>query len=189
MVCTTLNKILERSPCAPSWKKLLRGLRKRKADDELLPFAKIVDICGLEDALWATRSAPEYNQAWRYFACACAYRVAHLSEDPRVLSVIQMVERVADGDAIEAELASARDIAGDAIEDALAACEAGGSSRAASYAAQAAQDTALYPELAAFLAPKSAEIAVALSLARATGRKAEKEWQRQAFLDIVGAGN
>jgi hypothetical protein len=41
--CTTLNRVRAKGPCEDGWKKLLKHLGKTKADDELLPFAVIVE--------------------------------------------------------------------------------------------------------------------------------------------------
>ena len=68
MITTTLNHILAHHPCADSWKTLLRGLGKTHADDDPLPYAEIVRICGLDDALWACRCEPEQAKTWRLFA-------------------------------------------------------------------------------------------------------------------------
>ena len=77
MLCTTLRKIKEHSPCEDGWKKLLRHLGKTKCDDEALPFAVIVKSNGLVCALWCCRSAPVYNKEWRIFALWCAVQDKH----------------------------------------------------------------------------------------------------------------
>jgi len=53
MIYTTLNKIRAFSPCLDGWKKLLAGLNKTEPDDEPLPLVKIMEISGIEDAVWA----------------------------------------------------------------------------------------------------------------------------------------
>ena len=61
MKTTTLAKIRECRPCQSSWKRLLDGLGKSEADDEPLPYASILEICGLNDALWATRTEEDFG--------------------------------------------------------------------------------------------------------------------------------
>ncbi len=56
MIYTTLNRIRAYLPCEDGWRKLLAGLGKTDADDEPLPYARIVEINGIGDALWACRA-------------------------------------------------------------------------------------------------------------------------------------
>ena len=112
MIYTTLNAIRSHSPCEDGWQKLLAGLGKTKADNEPLPFSKIVKINGLDDALWATRCAPEYNKEWRLFSVWCAREASQYSDDWRVLYAIQIAERYAHGMASREQLRDARDAAG-----------------------------------------------------------------------------
>ena len=79
MLTTTLNAILAVGPCGQrpkedgtltGWLKLLAHLGKTKADDDPLPFSRIVESNGLEDALWCCRAAPQYDREWRLFANA-----------------------------------------------------------------------------------------------------------------------
>jgi hypothetical protein len=135
MLCTTLNAIRAHHPCQGFWKKLLKGLGKTQADDAPLPFERIVEICGIDDALWATRAAPEHDRVWRYFACACAYRVVRYSDDPRVRAAIETAERYADGLATDDDLSAARAATRAAARDA-----AGAAAWAAGAAAWAAGD-------------------------------------------------
>src|SRR3990167_6871820 len=68
MISTTLNKIRDCHPCENRWKILMKSLGKTKADDEPMAFITILDILGLDDALWCTRSAPEHANVWRLYA-------------------------------------------------------------------------------------------------------------------------
>ena len=107
VITTTLNRIRAHKPCADGWRKLLAGLGKSEPDDKPLAFAQIVRINGLEDALWATRAAPEHDRAWRLYAVWCARQVQHLIPDPRVSAAIDVAERFANGAATADELAAA----------------------------------------------------------------------------------
>jgi hypothetical protein len=108
VICTTLNKIRAHDPCKDRWLVLLSGLDKTKPDDEALPFARIVEICGLDDALWATQASPEHDREWRLFAVWCARRVQHLMQDARSIAALDVAERYALGNATADELAAAR---------------------------------------------------------------------------------
>ena len=58
MKTTTLNKIESLDPCETGWSKLLKGLGKTEPDDEPLSLLRILEINGIDDALWATRTQP-----------------------------------------------------------------------------------------------------------------------------------
>lgn len=160
MITTTLDRIRTHSPCEKGWEKLLKGLGKTQADDEPLPFAKIVEINGLDDALWCCRVEPQYTREWRLFAVWCARRVQHLMKDQRSIDVIDVAERYASGEATDAELAAAR--------------------TAAYAAAWAARD-------AEWNAAAWAAWAAAWAAARAAraARAAEHEAQKEEFLRLV----
>ena len=121
MITTTLNRIREHSPCQNGWQKLLKGLGKTAADDEPLPFARIVEINGIDDALWCCRAEPQYAKEWRLFAVWCARQVQHLMTDPRSIAALDVAERYANGLATDQELTDARDAAWDAAWDAARA--------------------------------------------------------------------
>lgn len=114
MITTTLNKIRDCGPCKDGWEKLLSYLGKTSADDEPLPFSIIIESNGIDDALWATRTAPEYNKEWRLFAVWCARQVQHLMTDARSIAALDVAERFANGEATQAELDAARAAARDA---------------------------------------------------------------------------
>ena len=104
---TTLNAIRAHGPCESSWKKLLKGLHKTKPDDKPLRFSIIHRICGLDDALWACRAAPQYDKTWRLLAVCFAREVQHLMAVQRSLDALDVAERHARGNATDAELAAA----------------------------------------------------------------------------------
>lgn len=143
MIYTTLNKIRQHEPCEDSWRKLLTGLNKTTPDDEPLPFARIVEINGLVDALWATRSAPEHHKDWRLFAVWCAREALRYTNDWRAVAAVNITERYAHGMASQAQLDTAARTAADAgrvdaTYAAYAAAAAGRSAAAdAAYAAYA----------------------------------------------------
>ena len=139
---TTLNKIREQQPCTNGWEKILRSLNKTKADDEPLSLITVLDINGLDDALWCLRAVDGYEKEMRLYAVWCARQVQYLMKDQRSLDALDVAERFANGDATKEELAAATAAAG------AAACAASRdaawvASRAAAWSvAEAAWDAA-----------------------------------------------
>jgi hypothetical protein len=76
-----------------------------------LSYARIVEINGLSDALWACRAEPQYSREWRLYAVWCARQVQHLMKDERSIAALDVAERHASNQATDAELEAARDAA------------------------------------------------------------------------------
>jgi len=117
-ITTTLNRIRAHHPCRDGWVKLLAGLGKSEADDEPLLYTRIVEINGIDDALWACRAEPQYAKEWRLYAVWCARQVEHLMEDQRSKDTLVIAERHANSEATDEELAAAWDAARDAAWEA-----------------------------------------------------------------------
>ena len=168
MICTTLNKIRAYTPCSDEWKKLLSGLNKTGPDDEPLPMVTILDLNGLDDALWALRTT-DCEREELLLAVAYARQVQHLMTDERSMSCLEVAERFANKQASAEELAAAARAAWDAARAAaeaawnteLAAAEA--AAGAAAYAAElaAAYAAGAAAEAAAGAAAYSAKLAAA----------------------------
>ena len=107
MITTTLNRIRAYRPCETGWAKLLKGLGKTQADDEALPYARILEINGLDDALWCCRAEPQEWKTWRLFAVWCGRQVQYLMTDQRSTNALDVAERHANGNATDEELAAA----------------------------------------------------------------------------------
>lgn len=113
MITTTLNRIRACGPCGidpkknEGWWKLLRGLGKTQADDEPLPYATILRINGVDDALWCCRAEPQHAHIWRLMAVRFARQVEHLMTDQRSKDALDVAERHANGQATDEELAAA----------------------------------------------------------------------------------
>ena len=137
-ITTTLNRIRAHSPCEDGWRKLLSGLGKTAADDEPLPFARIVELNGLEDALWCCRAEPQHDKAWRLYAVWCARQVQHMMTDPRSIAVLDVAERHANGNATDNELATARNAAWNAAGNAAGNAARNAAGNAAWSAAESA---------------------------------------------------
>ena len=112
MITTTLNRIRAHGPCEYGWKRLLSGLGKTTADDEPLPFAKIIEISGLDDALWCLRAEPQHSRESRLFMVWCARRVQHLMKNPRSIAAVDVAERHANRQATDEKLTAVMDAAG-----------------------------------------------------------------------------
>lgn len=93
MIVTTLEHIRSHAPCRNGWETLLRGLKKTIIDNEPLPYAKIVEINGLDDALWCCRAEPQYAKEWKAFSIWCVRRVRHLLVNPLVLELFDTFGR------------------------------------------------------------------------------------------------
>lgn len=121
---TTLNEILEHRPCKDGWRKLLTGLGKTKADDEPLSLMTILEINGLDNAVWCLR-ATSLERLSRHFQAWCAEQVLHIFEasrpdDNRVRLQIEMLRNDTATEAQrDAVGAAALDAASDAARAAL----------------------------------------------------------------------
>ena len=176
MICTTLNKIREHTPCEDGWRKLLKQLGKIEADDEPLPLLTVLDSNGLDDTLWCLRTVPEHDREWRLFAVWCARKVQYLMTDPRSIDAIAVAERFASGQAtreeLDATMVAAWDAAKSAAEYAKSVAEsvaeyvAESATRAAAWAA-ARDATWAAARAAAWAAARDATWAAARTAARA----------------------
>jgi len=200
MLVTSLNRILAHRPCGQEpgantgWSKLLSGLGKTSGDDEPLPYARIVEINGLDDALWACRAESLYAREWRLFAVWAVRQVPQLMTDPRSLAALDVAERHANGLATNEELAAANANTTRACGSILA-----GAASVAAYAtayatvtdASAAAANAAYTATMATASGAAAAAyananAIAASAVYATVRATAKAAQRKKFLEIVG---
>ena len=170
-ITTTLNRIRANHPCEAGWKKLLAGLGKTSADDEPLPYARIAEINGLDDALWCCRVEPQHAKVWRLYAVWCARQVQHLMTDPRSIAALDVAERHATGEATDDELMAARDAAWDVASEA-----------AWTAAWDAAWDAAW---AAAWDAARAAARAAAGDAARAAAGDAAGDAQLNKFIEVV----
>ena len=145
MIHTTLNKIRACDPSVDGFVNLLEVLGKTGSDDEPLALVKILEINGLEEAIWALRTTDCDREA-RLFAVACAGQVQHLMKDQRSLDVLDAVEWYLNGEATEEEVYAAWSAAALAdTSDAAKAARAtawADASDAAWAAAKAARDAA-----------------------------------------------
>ena len=181
--------------CEQSYCKMARhlgGITKYGAGTPV-PIETILDVCGMEDALWAL-SAIRNTRTPRLWACDCAERVLPIFEsarpgDLRPRDAIRASRRYARGEIGEAARAAASDAAwgaargaargaawGGARDAAAASAAAGGSASAAASAAAwgAAWGAA---RGAARDAAWGAARGAARDAASAAAGEAEQEWQ------------
>jgi len=91
MTYTTLNKIRDWQPCSDGWKKLLLGLSKTESDDEPLELVKILEINGLDDAIWSIRCV-EGTLPAQLFVLKMCRQIQHLMPDPRSIYALDVTE-------------------------------------------------------------------------------------------------
>ena len=102
---TTLNEIRSHRPCEESWERLLREQGKTQADDELLPYSRILEICGLNDTLWAIAHChPRGPWVCAEFSLWCAEGIRHMIEDPSPIAALDTARKYLDGDATQTQL-------------------------------------------------------------------------------------
>ena len=183
-ITTTLNNIRDKKPYADSWKKLLAGLGKTVADDEPLAFARILEINGIEDAVWCMRAEPQHAKDWRLFAVWCVRQIEHLITDQRSRNALDVAERHAYGLATDEELAAAGAAAW-AVAMAAAGAAAWAAARGAARAAatDAARGAATD---AAWDAASAATWSVVSNAARAAAWAAARDAQKAKLLEITG---
>ncbi len=148
MIQTTFRKLHDAGACKERYRFLAKALGGIKAygRDTPITLLQILDINGLDDALWALRACDDAEVFSRLLACDYAEHVLHLFEaqcpgDDRPHKAIEVARRHARGEAMEEALAAARAAAWDAAWAAAwdaawaaawdAACAAAGAAGAA----------------------------------------------------------
>jgi len=164
----TLDAIRGLQPCKGSWAQLLDSLGKTKADDTEVSLTYILDLLGLDDALWALRALPEdCDSAVRLLVCDLVEPALQYADDPRPAKAVQMSRGFALGSVSRDELYTARDAAWAAAREA---------------ARDAARDVA---RDAAWAAAWAAAHAAARDAARDVAREAAREAARAAAWDAA----
>lgn len=115
MITTTLNN-LQNHLSNSSFKKLLSSLKKKQADDEMLPLEKVVDILGLEKALLGMEAIQGYDETFRLYSCSSARTVLPVLEkivsrdtDPRSHQAVEEAEKYLRGQVTPEDLATTFD--------------------------------------------------------------------------------
>ena len=177
MLTTTFRRAREAGACLSSYcmfAKFKGGIAKW-GNNTPFPLSEVLEVCGLNDAIWALRIVIEpAEKEIRLFACDCAERVLPIYEkqypdDQRPRQAIETARRFAIGKATPEELHAAGATAG-ATAAALAASAAALAASAAGAAACAA------------LAANAAGAAACAALAAGA---AEREWQKERFIKLL----
>jgi hypothetical protein len=204
MLFTTKKLLHKERACAARFRHFFKRYRP-VADDEPIPLIDVLDINGLDDALWCLRATTEpCENLARLLAADFAEHVLPLFEtkfpdDHRLRQAIETARRFARGQATEEELkdayrnaraaagaadaagygASAAGYAADAASDAAAS----GAIYAACYAAEAAVDARAE---AAELAADAADVSYDSTAAnRAAAYASERRWQTHHFREAL----
>lgn len=82
MIYTTLNKHRPHGPCADGWVKFLRHVGKTQPDDEPIAMSEILQVNGLQDAVFCLRSCDLSDSDMRRFAIWCAQQVVSQAQVP-----------------------------------------------------------------------------------------------------------
>lgn len=177
---TALNKIRAHHPCRAGWEKLLRGLNKTAADDEIIWIDQVLDHNGIDDALWCLRAVENCDREIRLYAVWCARRVQHLMADLRSVAALDVAERYARGEATPEELRAAES----AVEQAVNAPEWAELNWASVAAERAAQAAARRWRWASYRAKATAWTAERAAQAAALTAQSEAAWAARAA--VVG---
>jgi hypothetical protein len=189
---TNLSALRLHYACESRYNHLVAALGPEWGDETPIPLVRILDINGLDDAIWALRANlhPEAEKLSRLYACDCAERVAHLNTDPSVQAAINTGRKYAHGEATDAELSdacAAWDAASCAAWDAASWAAEAAWAAWATCAAGAAWDAwvAGATWAAAARTARAAEAAGYDAAARAAW-DAEREWQEAHFRKMFG---
>ena len=166
---TTLNIIRAARPCEGGWTKLLKGLSKTSGDDEPLPLLTVLDINGLDDALWCIDADPALDRIKRRMQAWCAEQVLHLfeAERPGDIRVREQIAMLRNDDATPEQRGAARAAARAAAQDA---------------ARDAAQDAAW---VAAWVAAGTAATAETRAAAMDAARDAQERHLRSMLMEVT----
>lgn len=74
---TTLKAMYAHNPSESGWKRLLEYLNKTTPDDAPLSLLTILDISGIDDALWALRAVEGYDREKYRYTMWCALQLTH----------------------------------------------------------------------------------------------------------------
>ena len=123
MLHTTFKLAKEHQACITPYRRVARALGgvKEYGENTPVPLAKVLEISGLDDALWCLRcvlpeEAAQRDKLVRLLACTYAEHVLPIFEeqhptDMRVRLCIEVARKFAEGEVSRSELGAARDAA------------------------------------------------------------------------------
>jgi hypothetical protein len=187
----TFRQAREAGACQGSYSRMARHVGGIRAwgKDRPVPIETVLDVCGLDDALWALKAVGE-NRLLRLWAADCAERVLPLWEDQfpddnRPRRAIKVARAFARGEVGRSTLGAARTAAAVAREAArdIAAVAAWGARAAAWAAAWDAASTVAAGDFACSAC--AADAAATRGVARAAAWGAERAWQTSRLREYL----
>ncbi len=107
MIAVSLQSIRDHNPCRPSWEQLLRHTRPHRTARDLtyrVPLRTIIDLLGLDDALWAFRALDKADTKWGVLTtCDVVEPAMQYIDDPRPMECLCVMRAWARGEATAAE--------------------------------------------------------------------------------------
>ena len=88
--------------------------------DKPITYERLLDVLGLDDALWACRAEPQYDAIWRRYAVWCVSLIQHIVSKS-FISYLHVTERHIAGKATDEDLVAASDAATDVLDAAKTA--------------------------------------------------------------------
>ena len=190
MLYTTFAKAHEEGACIESYRKMTKSLGgiTKYGKDTPIPLDKVIEVCGLQDAIWSLRCTIEESENISIeFACRCAEHVLHFFEDKypndrRPRQAIEAARNCITNKSLAAvSAASAASAARSAAYAAVSAVSATWSAaRSAVSAARSAVSAARSAEYAAYAAYAAVSAVSAVS-----AESAEIQWQTEEFLKLL----
>lgn len=107
---TTLKQLREAGACTKRYAFLRKILGKNYGDNTPVALVKILEINGLDDALWVPESAISGDYIlvrYRLFAVACCQDILHLMQDNKSRDAVKIAHLYAHGEASHEELTAA----------------------------------------------------------------------------------
>ena len=108
---TTTARIDACNPCSARRQRAAELLNITEPSDEPITYAQLLDVLGLDDALWCCRAEPDLAPIWRRYAVWCVRQVRHLMTDQRSMDLLDVAERHASGAATDEEFDAAWTVA------------------------------------------------------------------------------
>lgn len=90
---TTLRLIVGRKPCERGLSRLLQGLGKNRIDDEPISLAKIYEINGFRDAVWALRAVEDLHSPETALPARMKIRLFLLEAADEILKLVRPTVR------------------------------------------------------------------------------------------------
>ena len=111
-VMITLDQIENKGADMEEWKDIIEAVGRGKGDfNNPFPLSLILDLNGLDYAIWCFRCLPEYRNRYTKFALFCAKEVGMYIDDKAVHDCINTIEEYLEGNADLKALSEAHEAA------------------------------------------------------------------------------